>query len=487
MKRRDFLKQGALAALTLPHLDGPRLLYAALERRGAPKKVVIIGAGLAGLSAAWELTQAGHDVTILEARDRPGGRVQTLRAAFTDGMYAEAGATNVYDTHTWTMKYLNLFKLPIDPVKPAAGLGSVLYLRGRRIETRSGQRVSYPLDLNPGERNSTRRELWDKYVVPVIREIGDYTAPGWPPESLRKYDRWTFHEFLKKQGASSDAAMLLGLGGIGGLGDGPEAVSALVLLREIAHRSTIKLDYTIRGGTDLLPRAFATRLADKIHYNSPVVRIEHDAKQVRVVAVTAGRRNTISGDALICALPFTILRHIDISPRFSPTKQLAIEQLPYTSVARTYLQTKKKFWIDDGLSGSATTDVANTMIFNAAPNQDGDHGMLETYVVGSRARQVTAMKESQRLNSSLEVVEKAYPKIRENFEVGTTKCWDEDQWARGAYAWFKPGQMTSLLPHVARPEGRIHFAGEHASSLFGWMQGALESGNRVAQEVNSAT
>ena len=74
----------------------------------------------------------------------------------------------------------------------------------------------------------------------------------------------------------------------------------------------------------------------------------------------------------------------------------------------------------------------------------------------------------------------------ENFEGGGSKCWDEDVWARGGYAWFRPGQMTSLLPHIAAAEGRVHFAGEHASAWPGWMQGALESGNRAAREVNDA-
>jgi monoamine oxidase len=260
----------------------------------------------------------------------------------------------------------------------------------------------------------------------------------------------------------------------------------MLLLREAAHRAMMKQNYTIRGGTDLLPKAFAAKLSDKIRYGAPVVRIEHDARQVRAVYLQAGARTSLEADQLICTVPFSVLRHIEISPRFSAAKQNAIEQLPYTSVARTYLQTRKKFWLDEGLSSSATTDLSNLMVFDGAVNQPGNRGILESYLAGPPARQVTAMKESERVESVLALVEKVHPHIRQNFEVGATKCWDEDEWARGAYAWFKPGQMTSLLPDVARPEGRIHFAGEHASSLFGWMQGAFESGNRAAQEVNEA-
>src|SRR5262249_39769839 len=111
-------------------------------------------------------------------------------------------------------------------------------------------------------------------------------------------------------------------------------------------------------------------------------------------------------------------------------------------------------------------------------------GILESYTAGPQARLMASMKESERIGTTLAGVEKIYPTIREYFEGGASHSWDEDEWARGAYTWFRPGQMTSLLPHIARPEGRVHFAGEHASNWPGWMQGALEAGNRVAREIN---
>jgi monoamine oxidase len=485
MKRREFLKQSAIAAaaITLPAWKTIAFSQDKLERKGTARKVIVVGAGLAGLSAAYELTQAGHDVAILEARGRPGGRVYTLREPFSDGLYSEGGAMNVFDNHHWTMKYIKLFDLTLDPVVPS-GLASVLYIRGRRIEVKPGQAVDYPLNLTPEEKRLGRRGMWEKYVGPALKELGDYTAQDWPPDSLKKYDRMTFFEFLRRQGASEDAATLLGLGGVGAFGDGARSVSALVTLRDSAHRAVMKQNHTIRGGSDLLPRAFAARLSDKIRYGAPVVRIEHDARQVRAVYLQAGARTSLTADHLICTVPFSVLRHIDISPPFSAEKRNAIEQLPYTSVARIYLQTRKRFWLDEGLSSSATTDLSNMMVFNGAVNQQGTRGILESYLAGPQARQVTAMREPERVSSVLGLVEKVHPQVRQHFEVGASKCWDEDEWSRGAYAWYKPGQMSSLLPHVARPEGRIHFAGEHASSLFGWMQGAFESGNRAAQEVN---
>jgi monoamine oxidase len=194
-----------------------------------------------------------------------------------------------------------------------------------------------------------------------------------------------------------------------------------------------------------------------------------------------------SGDRLVCAVPFSVLKSVRVSPRFSRQKQLAIEQLEYTSVARVYLQTRKRFWLDEGLSGNASTDLPVMLVSERSINQPGTRGIMESYMAGPQARRVTAMRNGERIRTTLEGMKLIYPNLPNYFEGGAAKCWDEDEWARGAYAWFRPGQMSALLPHIARAEGRIHFAGEHASTSPGWMQGALESGNRVAREISEAT
>src|ERR1044072_4492325 len=331
-----------------------------------------------------------------------------------------------------------------------------------------------------------RRGMWEKYVLSVVKDVGDYDAKGWPSAALLKYDRMTFTEYLRAQGASADAATLLGLGAMGAFGDGANTVSALVILREIAHRSRVKQNYYIRGGTDLLPRAFAAKLSERIRYGAPVVGIEQDTNGVRVAYLHAGARETVAAEGVVCTVPFSILGRVNVSPDFAPEKRRAVEEMPYTSVSRAYLQTSSKFWLEEGLTGTATTDLSNMLVFDGGPRQTPRRGIIEYYFAGPQARRLTAMREPERLLSTLALMEKVHPRVRREFEVGATKCWDEDEWARGAYAWYKPGQMSTLLPHVARPEGRIHFAGEHASSLFGWMQGAIESGNRAARESNDA-
>src|SRR5262245_35366155 len=165
IRRRDFLKQPAVAAATLSSssLDTFAFLQRNLERRGAPKKVIIVGAGLAGLSAAYELTQAGHDVTVLEARTRPGGRVHTLRDPFADGLYADAGAARIPDHHHFTLQYAELFGLKLDPFQPV-DLPSIYHVRGKRIRVTRGQNMEWPYDLSAEERTLGLDGMRQKYI-----------------------------------------------------------------------------------------------------------------------------------------------------------------------------------------------------------------------------------------------------------------------------------------------------------------------------------
>jgi monoamine oxidase len=199
--------------------------------------------------------------------------------------------------------------------------------------------------------------------------------------------------------------------------------------------------------------------------------------------LVSGEQQSLEGDYLICTIPFSVLKNIEVSPKFSPEKQQAIERLWYTSIARISLQTKTRFWQEDELSGFAHTDLPIMEAWNLSYNLPGTHGMLVAYSSGESARQITAMKENDRIAFTLEQMEKVFPRIQEQFEVGVSVCWDEEEWSRGAWAWLKPRQVETILPYIASPEGRIHFAGDHTSTWSSWMQGALASGNRVVDEI----
>lgn len=487
LHRRDFLKLGALALPTLAAspFNVPASRPATLGRSGDPRKVIVVGAGLGGLAAAYELKQAGHAVTVLEAQLRAGGRVYSMRAPFSDGLYAEAGAVFIPDSQTLTLQYIDHFALPLYHFQPG-DLRRIYYLDGKRFEeTTYGESVDWPFALTPEERELGFFGMQVKYLAPIFDALGDPTDPAWPPEHLKPYDAMSFADFLRNQGASPGAVALLRLGFNDTWGEGIDSTSALFMLRSIASQMDALELYTLQGGNDLLPRAFAAQLRENIFYGAPVVRIEQNAQGVRAVFQQAGTYQSLEGDYLICAVPFSVLRHIEVDPPFSPEKRGVIEQLPYTSVARIFLQFRKKKWTD-GPGAWSATDLPLMNICDSTFSQQGARGILSSFVVGREARRLTAMSEEERLRFTLQQMERTYPGISVYFEGGASKCWDEDPWARGGYSWFKPGQMTALSPHLARPEARVHFAGEHTSTRGGWMQGALESGNRAARAINDA-
>lgn len=406
MKRRDFLQQAIIATTALPICNSTIFATSQnkLKRLGLPKKVIIIGAGLAGLSAAYELIQAGHDVTILEARLRPGGRVYTLREHFSDGLHVEVGAGRIRHSHGWTHKYVKLFKLSLVPFYPTK-LANVLYAQGKRSKFNRIEEVDVSL------------------LIPKLRN-------------------------------------------------------------EAKARSA-EVEMKIRGGNDLLPKAFAVRLADKIFYGSPVVKIEQDMQGVNATVLRDGTYTSLTGDRLICTIPFPALKQMEFSPRLSPQKENAIQQLGYVAGGRIFLQSRSRYWEQDGCNGFALTE--DTEVWHSTFDQPSRRGILTCYPAGNPTRKLLAMGQNERFGFARSQIESIHPGINHHLEGSFGYFWDEDEWARGAVS--NPGaeNLAAIRPFVVQPEGRIHFAGEHASSAPAWMQGALESGNRVAQEINGIT
>lgn len=490
MKRREFLGLAALAAASLPAcspLDAGAGKRSLAERSGAPGKVIVLGAGLAGLAAGDALAQAGHEVTVLEASTRAGGRVRTLREPFADGQHAEAGALFVPNNHELTRSTLKRFGLSLEPATPLFE-ARLFYVRGRRVITSWGTKVQWPFDLMPEERALGRPGMWDKYLVAALGALGEVTGPGWPSDSLLEaLDRMSVSEFLRSRGASAEAVALLRVGYLDMFADGIDSYSALQMLQRLALTQTARQRYMVSGGTDLLPQAFAARLAPRIRYASPVVRIEPGETSASVVIRKDGRQEKLTAAHVVCTIPFAVLRRIEISRPFSPQKTRAIEELPYTSTACVFLQFRRKAWTAENLFVQTTTDLPVKSVFEHTVNQPGRRGILEAQVFGAESRRLSLMPEDERIDFALSQLEQVFPGLRADYERGASKCWDDDPWARGAFAYFRPGQMRSFLPHLARAEGKVHFAGDHTSAWSGWMQGALESGLRAAREIIQAT
>ena len=236
----------------------------------------------------------------------------------------------------------------------------------------------------------------------------------------------------------------------------------------------------INGGNDLLPTAFARKLGAKIMYQAPIVKIAQATDKVQVSFTEGGRTRTEDCDRLVCAIPFTMLARVEVTPAFSSDRQDVIRRLRYDSASRVMIETKQRFWINNKLNGFAFGD--ETEIWDASFGEPGTHGLLERYMRSGRSTDLIGRSEADRAADSIEKLSTFFPELRSNFVKSYSKCWSEDPWVLGAWA-----HVGGRRQQAAREsEGRIHFAGEHLSDNSSWMQGALQSGLRVVSEITTA-
>jgi monoamine oxidase len=483
MNRRRFLQACAVGT------TGLVLPWGAAFSAGRPKKkVAVLGAGLAGLAAAWELVQAGHEVVILEARTRPGGRVLTLREGFSPGLTAEAGAMGFSDSYRHLLRYVRLFQVPyeslVTPAIRSVSGRALYYLRGKRLLAGSDGSVDWPFDLTAEERAMGRSGILRKYVFSAFDGIGDLVPSQTLLDWVRRNDRKTLLQLAADRGASPGALELIRF--TSWFCDPRDQVSAAWSLLGLSHFSQGQKPYGFPGGADTLPHAIATRLGERIRYGSEVVRIEQGPERVEFAVKAGGRLDRVTADRAVCAIPCSVLHHIEVAPRFSPLKHEIISGLQYSPVTRAFLQVRRRFWESEGVTGGASTDLPIGQVQEhpiIRTGAEGNRAILEAHSRGDAAPALDAMAENDRLRFVLAEMQKVHPGIDSHYEGGRSKSWQDDPWARGAYASFRPGQLTSWLPEIARPEGRIHFAGEHTSIFPASMEGAIESGARAAREI----
>ncbi|MBH31155.1 MAG: L-amino-acid oxidase [Candidatus Marinimicrobia bacterium] len=359
------------------------------------KNVIIIGAGMAGLVAAYELKRAGHSVTILEARDRIGGRVFTVHPPFSDEHFAEAGAARIPLDHDLTIDYAEHFDLKLDPFYPQSG--------------------SF-VDLADGTRS-------------VISNLDFLEGRPWPGSVKHK-------EYLK-----------------------------------------------IRGGTELLPKSFADSLTDEITLSKAVESIQQTSDGVTVTA--AGGAQYI-GDRLLCTVPLPVLNKIAFTPSLSTEKVDAISGgYNYAASTRVFAQFKTSFWEGEGLNGWGYTDWPEE-VWQPTWDREGPRGIIMSYLRYDRALQIDQLAPDEHVENVLSRWDSIFPGVNDHLESGTSHSWALDPWSGGAWASPTSVQYSALQSRIGRAEGRIHFAGEHASDYHGWMQGALISGLRAAREIHEA-
>jgi monoamine oxidase len=488
--RREFLRLSvALGAGTLAGWgSGPGA--AATGGQGCSgERVVVLGGGLAGLTAACRLMTERHEVILLEGQDRVGGRVLTVRDGFEAGGHAEMGATRIFGTHAATLRYVELFGL--GPLVPYDSGNGAFYLRGARFAPPPVGRPWPIAGMSEAEKDDPYAFL-GTYLGPGFEMLGDVDAAGWPsgqPSAL-ELDKVTVEEFLRGQGASR--GWIDWFCALEGNVRRLNAFAGLATERLLAGFGG-EPPTSIPGGNDRLPEAFAAALGDRVKLRCKVVRLEQNANGVAVTYVDKrGRQSQVRADRCVCALPFSTLRKVVIATPFTADKMRAIETLRYMPVARCCFQTRTRFWAADplgplgGLSLVGSDTFAGRIWNTSSQQADPAMGMIQSYMFDTDATEYSSLP--YRVGAMRRhISDKLLPGLSQHQVVAAAeKVWQDDPWVEGGWAWSGRGEMRGRFQARGRAEGRVHFAGEHTSPLIGWMTTAIESGERAADEIIAA-
>jgi len=531
------------------------------------RKFLILGAGVAGLAAAYELQQLGYDVQILEGSNRVGGRVLTHR--FANGSHGECGAMRVPLVHDYTHHYAEVAGLGASEWRRFWNTTRFFDVRGRFVRPGEFHSQVLPLfypGLNAAERRAVDSSpeaeralgaLLTLYMAPVLRELnlaeiqallaGDFSLP-----KLRELDARSWLQELGRRGASRSALELLG--GALSLKASWDWSLAAILRDELAQadpndRRRNGILCEIKGGMDRMTNGLAARLKPRtVRFGTRVLGIRRQGAQGGIVLIQdspATVRTEEPFDYLLCTLPFSVLRHLEIVG-FSKEKVDAIESLPYVPSAKVFLNYDQRWWeaapfnVRGGRLVSGRTDkeglIPRQAFFPAdalpepcrAPG-DGEEvgirletaegaelqGLFSLYVgesppeesgfaatvsaeasgPGTLLASYTVTEGALAVCADPDPVERVIASLpaplaeaaRRNLRESLSWCWNRSEWAQGALAITTPGYLSQYFQVSKREEGSIYFAGEHVSITPGWIQGSLESSLReVARMLERA-
>jgi monoamine oxidase len=483
LTRRAFLggMAGAAAGIALGacNTDSSTAPVTALPRpdAGARHRVVVVGAGLAGLVAATDVRDAGWEVVVLEARDRVGGRVRTLRDEFTDGLHAEVGGEAIDDNHDRIRARLAQLGLRTEE-RSTAREEAVIFRRGRRQSA-----ASYVAGRS-GEVGADYARYYD-----AIYRLGQGVDPEHPDRAARaeELDGRSLADLLDDLALVPEARFLVEAEESSEYNAEPSDLSLLFIAQQEAVVADVPGSAAetmrVHGGNDVLAAALAAALGEALHTGRPVTKVEHRADLARVHAGGA----PVDAAHLVLALPPPPLSQIRFEPALPPSVA-AVTGLALGPTTKVVTRYDRPFWRDQGLSGLTVADNGFDIAWDSADSYDtGGSGLLTAFTTGDDGAALSALDDRARIDRVQTLVDRVYPgsRDRRTGEAGTM-AWAREAFTGGAYAAYAPGQLTAYWPVLRSASGPIRFAGEHTEALAGYMESAVRSGERVARALGPA-
>ena len=422
---------------------------------GKKPKVIIIGAGFAGLAAAYKLHQRKIDFVILEARNRIGGRIFSHTIDANEKLVIELGGEWVGKSHERMITLCDEFKLSLQDNY----LNSRLIYKGEYFD--KGQWGFSP--------------AWEKKFEQMKADYKKLSDAG-----AKKLDKIDFWRHLVNNGCDGKDLELKELLDSTDFGESLRHVSAYAAIGEYAEsNATNEMDLKIAGGNDQLAHAFKNAIGtDKIMLQHKVQKIEQGSK----VKVTCTGGQVFDGDFIICTVPTFSAKQINWIPALPPDMKMAMNELQYARINKNAMLYSERFWKDE--SFDLVTDQPGHYFYHATKNQPSKKGVLISYSIGDKAPVIKAQTDAWKADMINMSLKTGFGETKQLLEKQQDYYWGDDEYSKGAYALYGVGQWFSILPVLQRSFMRTHFAGEHLSDAWqGFMEGAIETGEAAAKKI----
>jgi len=448
-------------------------------------RVLVVGAGLAGLSAAEALLNAGVDVTLIEAGYRPGGRTRTVRDRFRNGQIADSGAEWVDSIH-WRYRELMARYGVVDEGDPApwTTIRRWMFWDGRQVSGRELDRLEPDL--------FAAIERYEEATDAPAAALTDPSRPDRHPDATF-LDSRSLADVITESDLGPAGRLLAARNAQGEFAAEPRQVSCLFVAQQRAHereearRQGIAVTANrVAGGTGQIAEGLARELSSRpsgrlsILFGHRLVAVEQDSDGIAALVRSSDGEVRIAADHVVLACSLVPLRDVEFRNPLPPLLAEAILSLGYGSITKTAVQFERREWV----SGYGTTDSVSQRIYETTVDQTGDPGILMAYCGGEGGERLAGLSEEERIAIITEDMRRVHS--LSSTSIGAfSRSWSAHPNYGGAYAVYEPGQVTKYWQVLRESWGRAHLAGEHVATCTGYMEGAIESGRDVAERITS--